>query len=205
MSQNPSADNSQTYTSLSKIFDSSIAEHTSTIESIILSSKNDIITASSILVTALRNKANIFWCGNGGSATDSQHLSSEFLGRFKKNRIALSSISLTSDNALLTSIANDYGYEQIFSRQIEGLSTSGDVLVVISTSGMSSNILMALSKAIELNLSTIALLGNSGGEAAKISEHNIIVPSSSTARIQEMHILIGHIICELVESQLGYA
>ncbi len=155
------------------------------------------------IAESLAKGGTLLWCGNGGSAADSQHLAAEFVGRFKKDRKALRSIALTTDTSILTCIANDYSYEDIFSRQLEALARSGDVLVVISTSGNSENILRALNAAKELEIKTIALLGKDGGLAAAHADLAIVIPSDSTARIQEAHILIGHILCDLVEQELG--
>ena len=155
------------------------------------------------IAESLAKGGTILWCGNGGSAADSQHLAAEFVGRFKKDRKALRSIALTTDTSVLTCIANDYSYEDIFSRQLEALARTGDVLIVISTSGNSENILRALKTAKELGVKTIALLGKDGGLAEAHADLAIVIPSVSTARIQEAHILIGHILCDLIEQELG--
>ena len=152
---------------------------------------------------SLAKDRTLFWCGNGGSAADSQHLAAEFVGRFKKDRKALRSIALTTDTSVLTCVANDYSYEDIFSRQLEALARDADVLVAISTSGNSENILRALRTARELGVKTIALLGKDGGEAKALADMAIVIPSESTARIQEAHILIGHILCDMIEQELG--
>jgi len=147
----------------------------------------------------------IFWCGNGGSAAESSHLAVELIGRFKKNRRSLPSISLNADSAAITCIANDFGYDQIFSRQLEGLGQEGDVLVVLSTSGMSENITNALKQAKSMGVKTIALLGKGGGNAAALADYSIVIDSNETARIQEMHLLLGHTFCEYAEMELGFA
>ena len=162
-----------------------------------------IVNVASLLIKALDNGNTIFWCGNGGSASDSQHLAGELIGRFKGDRKPLKSISLNSDSAVMTCIVNDYGYEYIFSRQIEALGSKGDVLIGISTSGQSENVNNALRIANENELHTVGLLGKEGGAALNVASHAIVVPSQSTARIQEMHITIGHILCELIEEGLG--
>jgi len=162
-----------------------------------------IVNVASLLIEALDNGNTIFWCGNGGSASDSQHLAGELIGRFKGDRKPLKSISLNSDSAVMTCIVNDYGYEYIFSRQIEALGSKGDVLIGISTSGQSENVNNALRIANENELHTVGLLGKEGGAALNVASHAIVVPSQSTARIQEMHITIGHILCELIEEGLG--
>jgi D-sedoheptulose 7-phosphate isomerase len=162
-----------------------------------------IVNVASLLIEALDSGNTIFWCGNGGSASDSQHLAGELIGRFKGHRKPLKSISLNSDSAVMTCIVNDYGYEYIFSRQIEALGSKGDVLIGISTSGQSENVNNALRIANENELHTVGLLGKEGGAALHVASHTIVVPSQSTARIQEMHITIGHILCELIEEGLG--
>jgi len=161
-----------------------------------------IFVLGSSIANALENGGTLFWCGNGGSAADSQHLAAELVGRFNKDRKALSSIALTTDTSVLTCVANDYSYEDVFSRQLEALARSGDVLVVISTSGQSENVIRAIKTAKEIGLTTIALLGKDGGKAKSLVEHALVVPSDSTARIQEVHILIGHILCDLIEQEL---
>ena len=155
-----------------------------------------------VLINCLKNEGTIFWCGNGGSAADSQHLAGELVGRFCGDRRPLKSISLNADTAVMTCIVNDYGYEHIFSRQIEGIGTEGDVLIGISTSGNSININKALIMANQKKIETIALLGKGGGGALELARYNLVVQSNSTARVQEMHILIGHILCDLIEEGL---
>lgn len=157
------------------------------------------------LARVLSSGGTIFWCGNGGSAADSQHLAAELVGRFKKNRRALRSIALTTDSSVLTCVANDYSYDDVFARQIEALGRPGDVLVGLSTSGNSENVLRALRVAKEMDLTTIALLGKDGGAAKGLADQALLIPSDSTARIQEAHILIGHILCTLIEQELQLA
>ena len=163
----------------------------------------DIDNISRILINCLKKKKTIFWCGNGGSASDSQHLAGELVGRFVGDRKPLKSIALNADSAVMTCIVNDYGYEHLFSRQIEGLGSKGDVLIGISTSGNSINVLNALKSAKNIGINTIGLLGNGGGKAKKIVDNSIIIPSKTTARIQEMHILVGHVLCDLIEDGLN--
>jgi D-sedoheptulose 7-phosphate isomerase len=155
-----------------------------------------------LFVDTLRNGNTIYWCGNGGSAAESSHLAVELIGRFKDNRRPLPSISLNSDASAITCIANDFGYSQIFSRQLEGLAKSGDLLITLSTSGQSENIIEVLNKARDLRIESIALLGKGGGSAASIATKTIIIDSSETARIQELHLLIGHTLCEYAEAQI---
>ena len=157
-----------------------------------------------IFTQALKSGNTIFWCGNGGSAAESSHLAVELIGRFKNNRRPLPSVSLNADTSALTCIANDFGYDEIFARQLEGLAKKGDVLVVLSTSGKSGNILQVLRKAKEIGVTSIALLGKGGGDAVSIADHAIVVNSTETARIQEIHLLIGHTFCEFAEMELGF-
>ena len=148
---------------------------------------------------AIISDSNIFLCGNGGSAADCQHIAAELIGRFKKNRRPFKAFALTTDSSILTCISNDFNYEKIFSRQLKAMGNKGDLLVSISTSGNSENIINVIKEANKMKIKTLSLLGGNGGEAKKISNHSIIVPSKNTARIQEIHILIAHIICEFLE------
>lgn len=143
-------------------------------------------------------------CGNGGSASDSQHIATELVVRLKSDskRNPLSAIALTTNSSILTACANDFGFENIFSRQIQALGKKGDVLIVLSTSGKSPNITQAVKKAKNLGIKTIALLGGIGGEVKKLSDISLIIPSSDSQRVQEVHITIGHILVELIEHNL---
>ena len=179
------------------------SEHLEVIASVPAMCSESIKSAGVQIAQSLEHDGTLFWCGNGGSAADSQHLAAELVGRFKKDRKALRSIALTTDTSVLTCVANDYSYEDIFSRQLEALAREGDVLMAISTSGNSENVLRALRVAEELGVKTIALLGKDGGQAKAIADLAIVIPSDSTARIQEAHILIGHILCDLIEQELG--
>jgi len=162
-----------------------------------------INTFITVLYKILKNNGTVFWCGNGGSAADCQHLSAELIGRFKINRKPYRSISLTTDTSAITAISNDFSYEKVFSRQLEGLGTKKDLLFVFSTSGNSKNIINAMITAKKKNMKIIALLGNNGGKCKKYSANNIIIKTNDTPRIQEAHTLIGHAICEIVESLLS--
>ena len=174
--------------------------------STLLSAHGDTFSQSAkIIGDALKNRNTIFWCGNGGSAAESSHLAVELIGRFKNNRRSLPSLSLNADTAAITCIANDFGYDEIFARQLEGLGKKGDVLVVLSTSGKSENILKVLQKAKGMGITSIALLGKGGGQAAILSDYAIVIDSEETARIQEMHLLLGHTLCEYAEIALGMA
>lgn len=150
-------------------------------------------------IVALNSGNKILFCGNGGSAADSQHLAAELIGRFKKERRSLASIALTTDTSILTAVANDYDYDAVFARQVEGLGRSGDVLIGISTSGNSKNVVKAVEMARNTGMHTIAFTGEGGGKLAELCDLILAIPSTVTARIQEMHILAGHIICELIE------
>ncbi|WP_298704489.1 D-sedoheptulose 7-phosphate isomerase [uncultured Veillonella sp.] len=151
---------------------------------------------------ALSNGNKILFCGNGGSAADSQHLAAELVGRFQKERLSLPAIALTTDTSILTAVGNDYGYDEIFKRQVAGLGRTGDVLIGISTSGNSGNVVKAVELARTMGLHTVAFTGEGGGKLRELCDITMAVPSTVTARIQEMHIMIGHIICELIEE--GY-
>ena len=158
-----------------------------------------ISDAGAIVRSALESGKKVLLCGNGGSASDSLHIAGELVGRFQKERRPLPALALTGDAVAMTALSNDYSYEDAFARQTEGLMKDGDVLIGLSTSGDSENVYRAIKKANEIGGKTIALLGKDGGKISTVSELSIIVPSNNTARIQESHILIGHIICELVE------
>ncbi len=158
--------------------------------------------AIDVIYNALKNGNKILICGNGGSAADSQHFAAEIVGRFKLERKGMPAIALTTDTSILTAIGNDYGFDRIFERQVEALGKEGDVLVGISTSGNSENVIKAVNKAKEMGIYTIGLLGKSGGKLKDIVDLALIVPSNDTARIQECHLTIYHVICEEVEERL---
>lgn len=178
-------------------------EHLQVVERVRDALSESIQKVGQVLARSLTEGGTLFWCGNGGSASDSQHLAAELVGRFKKDRRALRSVALTTDTSVLTCVANDFSYDDIFSRQVEALGRPGDVLIGISTSGRSENVLRAFKLAREMGLRTIALLGKGGGPAKNIVDHALVIPSDTTARIQEVHILIGHILCEFIERELG--
>lgn len=186
-------------------FDHHFVDHMQVINQIRTEMTEKISDIAHRLAMTLVDGHSIFWCGNGGSAADSQHLAAELVGRFKNNRRALRSIALTTDTSVLTCVANDFGYDDVFSRQIEALGRKEDVLVVISTSGNSENVLRAIRRANEMGMVSIAMLGKGGGPAKDLAHHSLVVPSEITARIQEAHILIGHIFCELIEEEMGFA
>jgi D-sedoheptulose 7-phosphate isomerase len=151
------------------------------------------------MTATLRAGGKILWCGNGGSASDSQHLAAEIVGRFRRERKGLASVALTTDTTLLTSVANDYGFEAVFARQVEALGNPGDMIVGISTSGNSRNVIAALEAARSQGLVTVAFTGAGGGKLAALADHLFAVASSETARIQEAHILAGHMLCDWIE------
>ena len=186
-----------------EVLDIAFDEHANVLKETHLKIAENIKEAANLIAKSLASGGTIFWCGNGGSAADSQHIAAEFVGRFKKDRKPLRSIALTTDSSILTCVANDYSFEEVFSRQINALGRSGDVLVAITTSGKSENIKQALIQAQKMGIKTVGLLGNKGGECKDHSDISLIVPSSITARIQEIHILIEHLLCELVEYELG--
>ena len=178
-------------------------EHIKAIEETHEIAFQNIKEAADLIAKSLKSGGTIFWCGNGGSAADSQHIAAEFVGRFKKNRKPLRSIALTTDSSVLTCVSNDYSFEEIFSRQINALGRKGDVLVAISTSGNSRNVKRALIQAHKMGLKTIGLLGKNGGSCKNYVDVPMIIPSNNTARIQEIHILIEHLLCEIIEHKLG--
>jgi D-sedoheptulose 7-phosphate isomerase len=155
-----------------------------------------------IIYNALKNGNKILICGNGGSAADAQHFAAEIVGRFKLERKGFPAIALTTDTSILTAIGNDYGFDVIFERQVEALGKEGDVLVGISTSGNSENVIKAVNKAKEMGIHTIGLLGKGGGKLKDMVDLALVVPSNDTARIQECHLTIYHVICEEVEKKL---
>ncbi len=161
-----------------------------------------IQAVAQVMIDALREGKRILWCGNGGSAADAQHLAAELSGRFYYDRPPLNSEAMHCNTSYLTAVANDYGYDLIYSRMIDGACHPGDVLVGISTSGNSKNICNAFRKAKELGVITVAMTGASGGEMKEMADYLLNVPSTDTPRIQESHIMLGHIICEIVEAQL---
>lgn len=186
---------------IEKIFADSIAVKQKTFESI----AQQISLAGDLLVQSLLSEGKIMACGNGGSAADSQHFTSELINRFEAERPALPAIALTTDSSAITSIANDYQYDEIFSRQIHALGREPDILLAISTSGQSNSIVQAIEAAHEREMSVIALTGKDGGQVARHLSGNDIelrVPAEQTARIQEAHITIIHALCDLIDHQL---
>ena len=154
------------------------------------------------LGSCIKSGNKILFFGNGGSASDSQHLAAEFVGRYEKERRPLAAIALTTDTSILTAVANDYGFDRVFERQIEALARPGDVAVAISTSGNSKNVLMAVAKARQMGIYVIGFTGNTGGQLKTTVDLPIVIPSKKTSRIQESHIMIGHILCECIDSMM---
>jgi D-sedoheptulose 7-phosphate isomerase len=162
---------------------------------------NTIEKVIDVIVTAFKNGNRVYFCGNGGSAADAQHLAAEFSGRFYKDRKALPAEALHCNTSYLTAVGNDYGFDVIYSRIIEGIGESGDILVGLSTSGNSANIVKAFEAAKEKGMITIGFTGLTGGAMKSVSDHLINIPSADTPRIQESHIMVGHIVCQLVEEK----
>jgi D-sedoheptulose 7-phosphate isomerase len=185
----------------SDIFANTITEHLRVVQA--LHDDHSVLEriASKMSAAILRGN-KILWCGNGGSAADSQHLAAELVGRFLRERRALPSIALTTNTSILSAIGNDYGYEVIFRRQVEALCVAGDVLVGISTSGNSRNVCLALEKAREMGAYTVAFTGRNGGGMSRVAEDTLQIPSAETPRIQEGHILCGHMLCDYIEQSL---
>ena len=163
----------------------------------------EILDIANAFIQCLKKGGKIIFFGNGGSAADSQHLAAELIGRFKKDRGAIAAIALTTNTSIITSLSNDYGYEIVFAKQIEGLGNKNDLAIGISTSGKAKNVIAAIRQSKKMGIKTVALTGGDGGELVKIADISFIVPSFVTARIQEAHITVGHIICELVEKELS--
>ena len=163
---------------------------------------DEIMDIASLFIESLKKGGKVILFGNGGSASDSQHIAAELVGRFKKDRKAMAAIALTTNTSVLTSLANDYGYEIVFAKQVEALGEKNDLVVGISTSGKAKNVTAGIKQAKKMGLKTVALTGGDGGELAKTADVALMVPSSVTARVQEAHIIIGHVICELVEQEL---
>ena len=177
--------------------------HLETINTVINTMEEKLETASALAVETLRNGNKILLCGNGGSAADAQHIAAELTGRYKTERRGLPGIALTTDTSALTAIGNDYGYDRVFDRQVEALAQKGDLLIGISTSGNSTNVINALKVAREMGCKTLGLTGRDGGAMNELCDINLVVPSNDTPRIQEMHILFAHTICQIIDNELS--
>ena len=179
------------------------SEHIKASQNTLNSIADQIETASKICINSLKNGGKLLIMGNGGSAADAQHIAAELVGRYKTERKGLPAIALTTDTSAITSIANDYGFLHVFDRQVEALANKGDVVIVISTGGTSPNVVNALTTANKLGCKTIGLSGKDGGEFNALCDVNLVANSSDTPRIQEMHILIGHTMCHLIELEFS--
>jgi len=160
---------------------------------------DQIIDLSNMVIESLKKGGKVMLFGNGGSASDSQHIAAELVGRYQKDRQALPALALTTNTSILTAIANDYGYDAVFAKQVEALGDKNDIVIGISTSGKARNVVAGIKQAKKMGIKTIVFTGGDGGEIAKLADVSLVVPSKVTARIQEAHIAVGHIICELVE------
>ena len=181
-------------------------EHIEQHLNVVLALKNistDIDRGFHLIKSCLSKGGKILVCGNGGSAADAQHFVAELVGRFETNRDGLAAIALTTDTSILTAVANDFGYDQIFSRQVQAIGKPEDCLVAISTSGNSSNVFKAVTQASSMGMKSIGLLGNTGGQLLQACSHSIVIPSNITARIQECHILVIHILCSKLDEELS--
>ena len=179
-----------------------VEEHAFLLRRFFEKQSGDLIQVSQKVAEAFRAGRQVYFFGNGGSASDAQHLATEFVGRFVADRIALPAIALNADTSLITAVANDYGYDRVFARQVEAFGKKGDVAFGISTSGNSPSVVEGIRKARELGLTTVGLLGRDGGALKELVDHALVVEGKKTARIQELHILIGHTMCQLVEAIL---
>ena len=176
--------------------------HLETINNVIDAMQESLTEASLLAVETLKNGNKILLCGNGGSAADAQHIAAELVGRYKSDRRGLPAIALTTDTSALTSIGNDYGYDRVFDRQVEALANKGDLIIGISTSGNSQNVVNALKQGKKTGCKTLGFSGAGGGAMDELCDINLIVPSNNTPRIQETHILFGHIICQIIDDNM---
>ncbi len=188
---------------MQNVIENEFKAHLEIIQKVMQTMVTPLEQASKLIVDTLKNKNKILFFGNGGSAADAQHLAAELTGRYKTNRQALAAIALTTDTSALTAIGNDYGFSRIFDRQVEALVQKGDLLFGISTSGNSENVINALKLGQTLGCKTIGLSGRDGGAMNDYCDINLIVPSNDTPRIQEMHILFGHTICQIIDDHLS--
>ena len=187
------------------IFADSLREHLSAVESVVESKLSEIRETAELIWQTLNSGHKILICGNGGSAADAQHIAAELVGRYEQQRRPFPAIALTTDTSALTALSNDYGYEDVFARQVRALATRGDLLIAISTSGKSENVLRAATAGSELDCRTIALTGGAGEPLASACDLKIVVPSNRTSRVQEVHILIGHLWCEYIDARCSAA
>lgn len=190
---------------LRKFYNSEFAEHTDVLQATAASAGQPFERMVMACVASLETGGKLMFFGNGGSASDAQHLATELTARYKTDRAAIAALALTTDTSALTAIGNDFGFDVLFSRQIEALGKPGDVAIGISTSGQSENVITALNKAKEMGMVTTGLTGNDGGRMVSVADPLIIVPTTVTARIQEMHIMLGQMLCNAIEIELGLA
>ncbi len=188
---------------LENLWESETLSHLECAQLTIKTLKHDFSTVLNTCTAAIKNEKKIMFIGNGGSASDAQHLATELTVRYVKDRAPIAAIALTTDTSTLTAAGNDLGFDHIFARQINAIGNDGDVLIAISTSGNSGNIVESLKMAQSRNITTIGLSGRDGGKMLPLCDHCLIIPSDITARIQEMHILIGHMLCAGLEQKLG--
>ena len=179
---------------------SSLEEHLEAIQTLLDSKLGEIEQAGRLICERLAAGNKVLLCGNGGSAADAQHIAAELVGRYEQPRRAFPAIALTTDTSALTALSNDYGYEDVFARQVEALAVAGDVLIAISTSGKSTNVIKAAEQARAIGCKTIGLTGVSGEPLASLCDLSIVVPALRTSRVQEAHIIIGHLWCEMVDA-----
>jgi D-sedoheptulose 7-phosphate isomerase len=184
---------------ISEGWDGAVREHIAVMTDLMEHRSDDISKASNLLISTFVSGSKVLICGNGGSAADAQHLAAEFVGRYELERRSLPAIALTTDTSALTAISNDYGYDNVFERQVTGLANKGDCLIAISTSGNSANVISAVMAARSLGCSVIGMTGQNGKKLASLCDVSILVPSGRTARIQEAHITIAHIWCEVID------
>jgi D-sedoheptulose 7-phosphate isomerase len=203
-SNSPKSRNSpQSGNLLTTLLTQSLNEHLAAVQSLLETRLPAIEQAAEMICETLTNGNKVLLCGNGGSAADAQHIAAELVGRYEKQRRAFPAIALTTDTSALTALSNDFGYEDVFARQILALAREGDLLIAISTSGKSPNVTKAVEAARSLNCRTIALTGVTGEPLASLCDLAVVVPSDRTARVQEAHITIGHLWCEIVDARLG--
>jgi len=187
---------------ITSLIEREILSHIEVIGNLVEESQNSILVACEIAINTLRGGGKIMLCGNGGSAADAQHIAAELVGRYKRERPGLPGIAFTTDTSVLSAVGNDYGFDYIFKRQIEALGNKGDLLIAISTSGNSENVVQAIKSGRELECQTLGLTGRNGGRVKEMSDLCIAIPSDDTPRIQEAHILIGHILCSMIDETL---
>jgi D-sedoheptulose 7-phosphate isomerase len=186
-----------------KMLSASLLEHVRVMQAVLQENMAEIELGAQLICQTLREGHKLLLCGNGGSAADAQHIAAELVGRYERQRRAWPAIALTTDTSALTALGNDYGYAEIFARQVEALAQPGDLLLAISTSGDSPNVLKAVERARERGCRTIALTGAGGGRLASSCDQSIVIPSSRTSRVQEAHITIGHLWCEMIDVALA--